>query len=236
MAGTRVNPTRMELTKQKKKLLSATRGHKLLKDKRDELVRQFMDLIKERMNRIMSKVYIFFADGFEDIEGLTVVDLMRRAGIDIQTVSIKETKEIRTSHGIDLLTDRTFGECDFSDADMLVIPGGMPGTKYLEEYKPLTDLLIDFYQNGGKVAAICAAPGVFERLGFLKGRNATSYPSVMEQLKSARTSLEPVVVDGNVTTSRGLGTAIDFSLSLIGQLEGSAKAEEIAESVVYVRA
>ena len=83
----------------------------------------------------MSKVYIFFADGFEDIEGLTVVDLMRRAGIDIQTVSIKETKEIRTSHGIDLLTDRTFGECDFSDADMLVIPGGMPGTKYLEKYK-----------------------------------------------------------------------------------------------------
>lgn len=188
------------------------------------------------MNRIMSKVYIFFADGFEDIEGLTVVDLMRRAGIDIQTVSIKETKEIRTSHGIDLLTDRTFRECDFSDADMLVIPGGMPGTKYLEKYKPLTELLTDFYQNGGKVAAICAAPGIFERLGFLKGRNATSYPSVMEQLKSARTSLEPVVVDGNVTTSRGLGTAIDFSLSLIGQLEGSAKAEEIAESVVYVRA
>jgi len=196
----------------------------------------FMDFIKERMNRIMSKVYIFFADGFEDIEGLTVVDLMRRAGIDIQTVSIKETREIRTSHGINILTDCTFSECDFSDADMLVIPGGMPGTKYLEEYKPLTELLTDFYQNGGKVAAICAAPGIFERLGFLKGRNATSYPSVMEQLKSARTSLEPVVVDGNVTTSRGLGTAIDFSLSLIGQLEGSAKAEEIAESVVYVRA
>ena len=85
----------------------------------------------------MSKVYIFFADGFEDIEGLTVVDLMRRAGIDIQTVSIKETKEIKTSHGIHLLTDRTFGECDFSDADMLVIPGGMPGTKYLEEYTPV---------------------------------------------------------------------------------------------------
>ena len=94
----------------------------------------------------MSKVYIFFADGFEDIEGLTVVDLMRRAGIDIQTVSIKETKEIKTSHGIHLLTDRTFGECDFSDADMLVIPGGMPGTKYLEEYKPLTDLLTGFQE------------------------------------------------------------------------------------------
>lgn len=182
------------------------------------------------------KVYIFLADGFEDIEGLTVVDLMRRADIDIKTVSIKKSKEITTSHGITMLTDLTFAETDFTDADMLVLPGGMPGTKYLEEYKPLTELLTDFYQNGGKVAAICAAPGIFERLGFLKGRNATSYPSVMEQLKSARTSLEPVVVDGNVTTSRGLGTAIDFSLSLIGQLEGSSKAEEIAESVVYVRA
>lgn len=194
---------------------------------------QHRNNIKRKDGKHYEQSIYFFADGFEDIEGLTVVDLMRRAGIDIQTVSIKETREIRTSHGINILTDCTFSECDFSDADMLVIPGGMPGTKYLEEYKPLTGLLTSFYQKGGKVAAICAAPGVFERLGFLKGRNATSYPSVMEQLTSARTSLEPVVVDGNVTTSRGLGTAIDFSLSLIRQLEGRAKAEEIAESVVY---
>lgn len=195
----------------------------------------FMDFIKERMNRIMSKVYIFFADGFEDIEGLTVVDLMRRAGIDIQTVSIKETKEIRTSHGIDLLTDRTFGECDFSDADMLVIPGGMPGTKYLNEYQPLRNLLADFYQKGGKVAAICAAPTVLASLGFLEERKATAYPSCMEGLAGAERSLESVVVDGNVTTSRGLGTAVDFALSLIGQLLGEKKADEIAESVVYSR-
>lgn len=195
----------------------------------------FMDFIKERMNRIMSKVYIFFADGFEDIEGLTVVDLMRRAGIDIQTVSIKETKEIRTSHEIDLLTDRTFGECDFSDADMLVIPGGMPGTKYLNEYQPLRDLLADFYKKGGKVAAICAAPTVFASLGFLEGRKATAYPSCMDGLAGAERSLESVVVDGNVTTSRGLGTAVDFALSLIGQLLGEKKADEIAESVVYSR-
>ncbi len=181
----------------------------------------------------MSKVYIFLADGFEDIEGLTVVDLMRRAGIRAETVSIKETKEIITAHNIRMFTDRTFGECDFSDGDMLVLPGGMPGTKYLEEYKPLTELLTDFYNKGGRVAAICAAPGVFARLGFLDGRRATSYPSVMEQLTQAETTLDSVAVDGNVTTSRGLGTAIDFALSLIGQLEGREKAEEIAESVVY---
>ena len=83
------------------------------------------------------KVYIFLADGFEDIEGLTVVDLLRRAEIDIKTVSIKETKQIQTSHGITMLTDTTFAETDFADADMLVLPGGMPGTKYLAGYKPL---------------------------------------------------------------------------------------------------
>ena len=182
----------------------------------------------------MRSVYVFCADGFEEVEGLTAVDLLRRAGVSVTMVSIMGRTKITGARNISVNTDILIEDIK-EEADMLVLPGGMPGTKYLEEYKPLTELLTDFYQKGGKVAAICAAPGVFERLGFLKGRNATSYPSVMEQLKSARTSLKPVVVDGNVTTSRGLGTAIDFSLSLIGQLEGSAKAEEIAESVVYVR-
>ena len=182
------------------------------------------------------KVYIFLADGFEDIEGLTVVDLLRRAGIDIKTVSIKETTQIQTSHGITMLTDTTFAETDFTDADMLVLPGGMPGTKYLAAYKPLTDLLTDF-NNKGKIAAICAAPSVFSGLGFLKGRKATSYPSFMEVIAKdgAQTSEDSVVVDGNITTSRGLGTAVDFALSLIAQLENDEKAKEIAESVVYSR-
>lgn len=183
----------------------------------------------------MSKVYIFLADGFEDIEGLTVVDLMRRAGIDIETVSIKNSREIVTSHEITMYTDRTFSGTDFSDADMLVLPGGMPGTKYLGEYEPLTGLLCEFYRKGGKIAAICAAPSIFGALGFLKNRKATSYPSFMDKLDGADTVEDEVVTDGNVTTSRGLGTAIPFTLSLIGQLEGREKAEEIADSIVYRR-
>ena len=176
------------------------------------------------------KAYIFLADGFEDIEGLTVVDLLRRAGIDIKTISIKETTRIQTSHGITMLTDAIFAETDFADADMLVLPGGMPGTKYLAGYKPLIN-------KGKKIAAICAAPSVFSGLGFLKGRKATSYPSFMEVLSKdgAVTSEDSVVVDGNITTSRGLGTAVDFALSLISQLENEEKAKEIAESVVYTR-
>lgn len=181
----------------------------------------------------MSKVYAFLADGFEDIEGLTVVDLMRRVGIDVQTVSIKDTKDVTTSHAIELKTDLIFAETDFSDADMLVLPGGMPGTKYLGAYKPLTDLLTAFYENGGKIAAICAAPSVFGQLGFLKGRKATSYPGFEEMLEGAQCSLEPVVVDGNVTTSRGMGTAIEFGLSLIAQLISEEKAEELAKSIIY---
>ena len=181
----------------------------------------------------MSRVYIFLADGFEDIEGLTVVDLLRRADIPIQTVSIKDTREVTTSHGVSLLADSVFSETDFSDARMLVLPGGMPGTKYLGAYEPLTALLKDFYNKEGKIAAICAAPTVFAQLGFLKGRKATAYPSCMEGITDAVASEDSVVIDGNVTTSRGLGTAIDFALSLIEQLESAQKAEEIAKSIVY---
>lgn len=170
------------------------------------------------------KVYIFLADGFEDIEGLTVVDLMRRAGITITTVSIKNTKQITTAHSITMLTDQTFAETDFTDADMLVLPGGQPGT---------TDLLKNFYNNGGRIAAICAAPTIFAQIGLLHGKKATAYPSCMDGLGDAVRLEDNVVVDGNITTSRGLGTAIDFSLSLISQLLGQEKADQIAESVVY---
>ena len=179
------------------------------------------------------KVYIFLADGFEDIEGLTVVDLMRRAGIDIVTVSIKNTRQITTAHRITMFTDTTFRETDFSNADMLVLPGGQPGTTNLGAFEPLTDLLKNFHNNGGKIAAICAAPTVFAGIGLLHGKKATAYPSCMDGLGDAQCLEDNVVVDGTITTSRGLGTAIDFSLSLIGQLLDQETADKIAKSVVY---
>ncbi|MDO5136251.1 MAG: DJ-1/PfpI family protein [Eubacteriales bacterium] len=179
------------------------------------------------------KVYIFFADGFEEVEGLTVVDLMRRAGIEIVTVSIKDTREVTSSHSIALLTDKCFMDVDFSDGDMLVLPGGLGGTKRLAACEPLRELLKNFHNKGGKVAAVCAGPTVLADLGLLKGRRATAYPSCMDGLKDAIPSEEKVVVDGNVTTSRGLGTSIDFALSLIGQLLGEEKAKEVAASIVY---
>ena len=183
----------------------------------------------------MKKVVVFLADGFEEVEGLTAVDLLRRAGAVVETVSVMGKLQIDGAHGIQVEADELFEKAFFDDAELLVLPGGMPGTKYLGDYKPLTDLVTDFYKKGGKVAAICAAPTVLASLGILNGKKATAYPSCMEGLAGAETSLESVVVDENVTTSRGLGTAIDFALSLIGQLLGEERADEIAESVVYSR-
>ena len=179
------------------------------------------------------KVYIFLADGFEEIEGLTVVDLMRRAKIDIQTVSITDTREITGSHGICLKTDLIFGQTDFTDADMLVLPGGMPGTKHLRDYEPLAELLLAFHEKKGRIGAICAAPTVLSGLGILSDRSVTSYPSCEPDIKAKQYLTDEVVVDGNIITSRGLGTAIPFALCLISQLLGREKAEEIRQSIVY---
>ena len=176
---------------------------------------------------------IFFADGFEEIEGLTVVDMFRRAGIPIQTVSISDSLTVTGSHDIKVQADCLLADFDFNTVEMLILPGGMPGTTNLSKCEPLCDALMQFSRQGRYLAAICAAPSVFAKLGFLQGRRATSYPSFMDKLDGAETTEDRVVVDGNVTTSRGLGTAIDFALSLIAQLCGNEKAEEIADSVVY---
>ena len=179
------------------------------------------------------KVYIFLADGFEDIEGLTVVDLLRRAGVDIRTVSIKNTKEVQTAHGICLLTDEVFGEVDFSDADMLVLPGGMPGTNKLMDCEKLSEWLNEFARNGKYLAAICAAPSILGVNGLLAGKRATCFPGFEDKLLSAHYECKPVVVDGNIITSRGLGTAIEFSAAIITCILGEEAADSILEKIVY---
>ena len=183
----------------------------------------------------MSKIAIFLANGFEEIEGLTVVDICRRCGLTIDMVSITEEKQVMGSHKIPVTADMTLSQVNFEEYDCLVLPGGGQGTKNLEACEPLMQQVDAFYAAGKYIAAICAAPTVLASLGFLEGRKATAYPSCMEGLTGAEPSYESVVVDGNVTTSRGLGTAVDFALSLIGQLLGEEKADEIAESVVYSR-
>lgn len=181
----------------------------------------------------MKKVSIFLAEGFEEIEALTPADLLRRAGAEVTLVSVGEKREVSGSHGIAVLADKRFEETDFSDTDLLVLPGGMPGTLHLGEFEPLLVLLKDFYEQGKLVAAICAAPTVLGKLGILNGKKAVCYPGMEEGLNGAKAGEERVAVDGTVTTSRGVGTAISFSLSLITQLFGEDKSEEIRESIVY---
>lgn len=181
----------------------------------------------------MSRVCVFLADGFEEIEGLTVVDIMRRAGIETETVSVTGRKEILGAHGIRVEADILFEEADTGGADMLVLPGGMPGTLNLKAHQGLKELLESFNRQGRHIAAICAAPSILAEMGMLKGRRACVYPSFEEKLEGAQIVREPVVTDGHITTGRGLGTAIPFALRLTAVLAGEERAEEVRESIVY---
>ena len=179
------------------------------------------------------KVYIFLADGFEEIEGLTVVDLLRRAKIYVDTISIMDDYIVHGAHGINVQTEDLFDEVDFDEFDMVVLPGGMPGTLNLKEHEGLRNLIGEFDKKKKYLAAICAAPSILSELGILKGRKACAYPSFEEGLDCAQVVHEAAVTDGHVTTGRGMGAAIPFALKLTELLCGTEKANEIAESIVY---
>ena len=181
----------------------------------------------------MSNLYIFLAEGYEEIEALTVVDLLRRANIDIEMVSITGEKMVRGAHGINVEADVLYEEIKAEEADMLVLPGGMPGTKNLMAQEDLVSNLKQFHEAGKAVAAICAAPMVLGENGILEGKKAVCYPGFEANLKGATVLKEEAVTDGNVITSRGLGTAIEFAGEIITYFLDAKKAQEIKESVIY---
>ncbi len=183
----------------------------------------------------MSKVLIFMAEGHEEIEALTVVDLLRRAGIDIEMVSITGNKRVPGSHGIMTVCDKLIEQVNFDGVEMLVLPGGMPGTLNLELCEPLMDQIYGFNNMGKMLAAICAAPTVLGRAGLLEGKKATCYPGMEGDLKGAIVSTEEVCHDGNIITSRGLGTAIAFALEIVKTFQGEEAARKLAHGVVYKR-
>lgn len=180
----------------------------------------------------MSKVNMYFATGFEEVEALTVVDLLRRVKIEVDMVSITGIKEVKGAHGITVKMDKVFDKAD-DDVDMLILPGGMPGTTNLAAHLGL-ETMIKTYNNRGKyIAAICAAPTVFGKMGLLKGKYATCYPGMEDGLEGAIVKYDPVVIDENIITSRGLGTAIDFALAIICELIDEETANDLAKKVVY---
>ncbi len=176
---------------------------------------------------------IFMADGLEEIECLTVVDMFRRAEIPIDMVSITDRPEITGAHGIRIATDRVLSEVDFDALGMLILPGGMPGTTHLRDCRQLGTELQRAAADGRYVAAICAAPSVLGGLGILDGKKATCYPGFEDQLLGAETQTTPVVVDGRIITSRGMGTAIDFASALIALVKSPEEARAIEASIQY---
>lgn len=183
------------------------------------------------------RVAVFVASGLEEIEGLTVVDLLFRAGIPCDTVAITPERQVTSSHEVTILCDRSIADADFSfdDYDLLVLPGGIPGTPNLRACEPLCAALVDHAEKGLPLAAICAAPSILAELGLLHGRRATSNPGFQHVLVEQGAELcadEPVVVDGNVITSQGAGTAMLFGLEIVRHFLGDEAVERVRAGVV----
>jgi 4-methyl-5(b-hydroxyethyl)-thiazole monophosphate biosynthesis len=178
----------------------------------------------------MSRVLVPLAEGFEEIEAVTVVDLLRRAGVEVHTASL-DGPRVTGSHGIALMADIALDAAAADDYDMIVLPGGMPGAEHLKNDPRVISLLRRFAAEGRYAAAICAAPRVLAHAGLLEERAATSFPGFLNagSAPGIRLRDEAVVVDGKVVTSRGAGTAMEFGLTLIALLKGEAAAQSVRE-------
>lgn len=181
----------------------------------------------------MKKLGVFMADGCEEIEALTVVDLARRAGIEVAMISVTGEKLVKGAHGINFQIDIPAEYMDFDMLDGIVLPGGMPGTLNLGKNEYVQKIIAQFASEGKLVSAICAAPSVLGEAGLLKGKKATSYPGFEDKLLGAEICTDAVVVDGNIITSRGMGTAIDFALAIIEYLVDKETADKLSTGIIY---
>ena len=182
----------------------------------------------------MKKVYVFLADGFEDVEALIPIDVLRRGGVDVTTVSISDFPLVTSAHGVNIEADIMFEQGDFSDADLIFLPGGMPGASNLFAHKGVCKVVVDQFAAGKKVAAICAAPGVvLGQLGILEGKKATCYPGFEQMLDGATYTADLVTVDGNVTTAEGPAAAFPFAYELLAQLVDKKTSDQIAEGMRF---
>lgn len=181
-------------------------------------------------------VYVHLAEGFEEVEALTAVDVMRRVGIDAKTVSVTGERTVRGTHGVAVEADLIYEECDYEKCEMIVLPGGLPGASNLEAHEGLTGHIKDFAASGKKLAAICAAPMVFGACGILEGKAATIYPGMEEKLRGGKATGKSVTVDGNIITGRGPALAMEFALALVESIKGRAVRDEVADGLLYGKA
>jgi protein deglycase len=175
----------------------------------------------------MQTIFVHLADGFEEIEALTVVDVLRRANLPVVTVSIGSTLQVTGAHKISVVADHLFKEVDYSLGSMIILPGGMPGAKNLNEHTGLKSMIMEYSANGKYIAAICAAPLVLGGLGLLKGKNAVCYPGFESTLEGAHVTMDPCIIDHQIITARGVGAALTFALELVRLLIGEEPAGKL---------
>ena len=181
----------------------------------------------------MKKVLEFLADGFEDIEALAPVDILRRAGVDIKTVSITDSLMVKSAHGVEIKADVMFDGADVEVADLLLLPGGMPGAENLKNHCGLRKALIRHNDAGKKIGAICAAPMVLGDLGLLRGKRATCYPGFETLLDGADYTAELFTVDGNIITGRGPAAAFPYAYKIAEWFVGEKNTEGLKEGMIY---
>jgi len=179
----------------------------------------------------MTQACVLLAEGFEEIEATTVIDILRRAEIRTQTVGVTGD-EVAGAHGIRMHADVSMSQAQAEKWDLIVLPGGTPGAFHLRDSAEVQSLLRTQNETRGRLAAICAAPIALSQAGVLNGKAATCYPGFEEQLQGAKLKQEAVVIDGNITTSRGPGTALEFALALVAQLKGDAAAAKVRKGLL----
>ena len=188
---------------------------------------------EKKEEKYMAKLGIFFAEKCEEIEGLAVVDIVRRSKMDITTISITGVPKVTGSHDITFETDTVLSDVNFDELDGVILPGGMPGTLNLGANATVTEVIKKFAKEGKLVAAICAAPSVLGACGVLEGKNACCHPGFEEKLIGANVLFENVVTDKNVISSRGMGTAIDFGLAIVSYFGDEELLSDVKKHLVY---
>lgn len=183
----------------------------------------------------MGKIAVFLAVGFEEIEAISTIDVLRRGGMEVDLISVSGNMDVEGSHGITIRCELLYYNVDYSEYDVLVLPGGGPGTENLSKHEGLLDLLPQFIDNGKKVAAICAAPTILGGLGLLEGKEAICYPGLEDALKGAVISSKPVVTDGQIITGRGAGVSMAFGLEILKWFMPLEEVDELQDKLVLAR-
>jgi len=182
-----------------------------------------------------TKAVVFLADGFEEIEAVTPIDVLRREGVNVITVTINETKKVTGAHRIVMEPDFVFSDGEHTDADVVILPGGMPGTANMQNHSGLCQFVKAHAESGKLTAAICAAPSILGSLGLLQGKTATCYPGWEDKLIGADITDKAVAISENFVTGRGAGVSMDFALALVWEIIGKQEMQALSKKMIFSR-